>query len=442
MSIAQLISKKAIRFSGNPKEYDPIIKAIGDARVIMIGEASHGTHEFYKERAEITKRLIVEKGVSFVAVEADWPDAYKINRYVRGMDGPEEALSLFKRFPRWMWRNDVVFDFIQWLRSYNDGLQDSKRKVGFYGLDLYSLFESIHEVVDYLTKIDPKLAKEAKEYYACFERFHGDTQAYGYAATLGAKTCEVEVSRILQRLLKQSMEKMSGKFVDGEELFYAQENAKVVKDAEEYYRNMFSKDTWNLRDSHMVNILNDLLVHYQEHFGQDNSKAVVWAHNSHLGDAGATEDRGKTNIGEISRNRFGLENTFNIGFSTYHGTVTAASNWDEPAQRKKVRPGLSGSYEKLLHEAGIPFYGLLFRSNSKEIIPDKELLKSIPDDRLERAIGVIYRPDTERWSHYFHANLPQQFDAMIHIEKTTALKPLDLESYLDESEPDTYPYAV
>jgi len=318
----------------------------------------------------------------------------------------------------------------------------TKKKVGFYGIDLYSLFESIHEVTEYLNKVDPKLAKEAREYYACFDRFRGDTQAYGHAATLGAKTCEVEASKCLQKLLKKSIERMEGKYVDGEELFYAQENAKVIKVAEEYYRNMFSKDTWNLRDGHMVNILSDLLMHYEDHFEQDISKAVVWAHNSHLGDAGATEDKGKTNIGEICRKRFGLENTFNIGFSTYTGTVTAASNWDEPALRKKVRPGMSGSYEKLLHDVGIPFYGLLFRSNSKEIVPDSELLKAIPKERLERAIGVIYRPETERWSHYFHANLPKQFDALIHIDKTTALKPLDTESYLDETEPDTYPYTL
>jgi len=425
-------------------EYDPLFKAIGDARVIMIGEASHGTHEFYHQRAEITKRLIQEKQINLIAVEADWPDAYRINRYVRGNGTAEEALSDFRRFPRWMWRNNVTFDFIQWLRKYNDQMPDYSRKIGFYGLDLYSLFESVYEVVQYLKGKDPELAQLAKQAYECFQRFHGDTNAYAYSATFGSRSCEKPVKNLLEGILAKSVEKMKNMAIDGEELFYAQINSKVVKNAEEYYRGMFTRNTWNLRDTHMVRTLEDLLSFYQTYYKIPSPKGVIWAHNSHLGDAGATEDKGKTNIGEIARERFGLEETFNIGFSTYTGTVTAADDWDSPALKKKVRVGLPNSYELLFHQSGVPNFCLIMRSSDPEIHAeiDTVAIKELAKERLQRAIGVVYRPETERQSHYFFTSLPYQFDAMIHFDETSALQPLDTESYLEAEEPETYPFGV
>jgi len=242
-------------------------------------------------------------------------------------------------------------------------------------------------------------------------------------------------------MLSRHVTEMEGMAMNGEELFYAQQNAKIVKDAEEYYRSMFTKNTWNMRDNHMVNTLSDLLDFFKSHYSIENPKAVVWAHNSHVGDASAEEDTSKTNIGELSRERFGLSNTYNIGFTTYEGTVTAADDWDAPPKRKRVRSALSGSYEDLLHRTNIPFFSLIFRSNTK-VKPNKQLINLLDSQKLERAIGVVYRPDTERASHYFFTSLPNQFDCVIHIDKTKAVQPLDKESYIDETEPETYPFSV
>jgi erythromycin esterase-like protein len=428
--------------TGAATDYDPLLDLIGDARLVLIGEASHGTHEFYQARAHITQRLIAERGFTAVAVEADWPDAYRINRYVRGGgDGATaiEALSGFDRFPLWMWRNTVVLDFVGWLREYNDHRPAGGRKAGFYGLDLYSMYDSISAVLAYLDKVDPEAAQRARHRYSCFEHFAEDSQAYGYATSLGAsEPCEDEVVSQLVELQRQAGEYATrdGRVAE-DEFFYAEQNARLVKNAEQYYRSMFHGrvSSWNLRDRHMAETLAALVAHLDRQGSP--AKVVVWAHNSHLGDARATQmgRQGELNVGQLVRERHGPDAVL-IGFSTYTGTVTAASDWDAPAERKRVRPGLPGSYEALFHETGLPAFLLPLRG-------DGPAVAGLRPARLERAIGVIYLPATERYSHYFEASLPDQFDAVIHLDETRALEPLDRTSGWETGEPpETYPSAL
>ncbi len=410
-----------------------------DSRFVLLGEASHGTHDFYHARAQLTERLIEEQGFSAVAVEADWPDAHRVNRYVQGRgDDPEavEALDSFKRFPTWMWRNADVLEFVDWLREYNDELPKDQRKAGFYGLDLYSLHASARAVLDFLDKVDPEAARRARYRYACFEHFGEDTQAYGYAASFGlSKSCEDQVVSQLVELQKRAGElaNRDGK-LDPDAFFVAEQNARLVKNAERYYRSMFESriGSWNHRDQHMVETLEAL----HRHLGL-SSKMVVWAHNSHLGDARATEmgTHGELNVGQLVRERCSKDAVL-VGFTTYTGTVTAASNWDGPAERKRVRPALGESYEAMFHETGIPEFWLELRG--------KEWLAGVlSEKRLERAIGVIYLPESERISHYFHARLTDQFDAVIHFDKTRAVEPLERTSQWETGEfPETYPFAV
>lgn len=423
-------------------EYDALLDMIGNARLVLIGEASHGTHEFYRERAQITKRLIEEKNFHAVAVEADWPDAYRVNRYVRGQSDDAtsaEALTDFQRFPQWMWRNADVVDFVGWLRSHNDLVARPDERVGFYGLDLYSLYGSIQAVLGYLDKVDPQAARVARSRYSCFEHFGQDPQTYGYAANLNLDaSCEEEVVRELVELRRAAPAYLSH---DGyhaqDELFFAEQNARVVRNAEKYYRSMFlgSVVSWNLRDRHMAETLNALLAHLDERFGR--AKVVVWEHNSHLGDARATEmgERGEFNVGQLVRERFRNDAVL-VGLTTFHGTVTAASDWDAPAERKRVLPGLPGSYENLFHQLDVPRFFLNLRD-------DPEIADELHRKRLERAIGVIYRPDTERVSHYFHARLPEQFDAVLHFDETRAVEPLErTPHWMEEDLPETYPMGV
>src|SRR4030081_2938620 len=343
--------------AGSARNYDPLIGRIGEARFALLGEASHGTHEFYCERAEITKRLIAEKHFAAVAVEADWPDAYRLNRYVRGASDDVdavEALADVRRFPTWMWRNTVVVEFIEWLRAYNDALPAGAEKVGFYGLDLYSLHASMKAVLRYLEKVDPEAAKRARERYACFDHVGEDTQAYGLMTRLNlSKSCEEEVVGQLLELQRRAAGylRRAGRLVD-DELFYAEQNARLVKNAEAYYRSMFVEEvsSWNLRDRHMVETL-DALV---SHLGRKGSrtKIAVWEHNSHRGDARATEmgQRGELNVGQLAREKYGSEAVL-VGFPTHHGTATPASDSRKSAERKRVRPALAGSYEALFHAA-------------------------------------------------------------------------------------------
>jgi erythromycin esterase-like protein len=356
----QRIRNEAHPQTGAPQDYDPLLDRIGNARFVLIGEASHGTHEFYQQRAEITKRLIAEKQFTAVAVEADWPDAYRINRFVRGYPGDAEAIEAlqdFKRFPTWMWRNADVLDFVGWLRQHNDQLPRGQNKAGFYGLDLYSLYASIEAVLGYLNKVDPDAAHRARSRYACFEHFGEDAQQYGYAAGLGiTPSCEDAVIEQLLELQRRALEyaRRDGR-VASDEFFFAEQNARLIRNAEEYYRSMFRGrvSSWNLRDQHMSDTLDALFAHLSHHEGA--AKVVVWAHNSHLGDARATQmgDIGELNLGQLTRDRYGRDAVL-IGFSTYSGTVTAASDWDNPAERQRVRPGLSNSYEALFHQVSVP----------------------------------------------------------------------------------------
>ena len=422
--------------TGGSDDYDALLDAIGDAQIVAIGEASHGTHEFYRERAKITKRLIDEKGFTAVAVEADWPDAYRVNRFVRDVSDDAtaiESLDGFKsRFPTWMWRNADVLDFVGWLRAFNDALADRKDKVGFYGVDLYSLFTSIEAVIRYLEDVDPEGAKRAKDRYSCFDHFGEEAQTYGYATAFGiSDPCQDEVVNQLTE-----MRRRLGENVPDEDFFFAEQNARLIKNAEEYYRSMFSGrvSSWNLRDRHMAETLDALVAHLEKQGRR--AKVVLWEHNSHLGDARFTEmgEQGELNVGQLVRERYG-DKSFLIGFSTYTGTVTAADDWDGPALRKHVRPGLRGSYEDVLHQVAAGAYYLTFRGG----LAADELAGA----RLQRAIGVIYRPETERQSHYFHARLPRQFDTMIHIDETRAVEPLErIPAWHDREPPETYPSGV
>jgi len=436
--VVDLVREHAHALENTAGNFDPLLDQISDAHFVLLGEASHGTHEFYKARAEITKQLIREKRFDAVAVEADWPDAYRVNRFVRGRSADadaEEALSDFKRFPTWMWRNADVLAFVGWLREHNER---NKTQAGFYGLDLYSLFTSVEAVLKYLGKVDPEAAKRARQRYSCFEAFGEDTQAYGYSAASGmVEPCEPEVVKQLIDLQRHAGDYLSrdGQIAE-DEFFFAEQNARLIKNAEEYYRSMFRGrvSSWNLRDRHMVETLQALVAHLQRQLGR-SPRVVLWAHNSHLGDARHTQmgERGEWNVGQLVREHFG-DDAVLVGFTTHTGTVSAASEWDAPVERKRVRPSMPGSYEKLFHDTGLPRFYLNLHAND-----ELEYDLSEPP-RLERAIGVIYLPQTERLSHYFHAWLSKQFDAVLHFDETRAVEPLERTPHWRAGEaPETYP---
>jgi erythromycin esterase-like protein len=436
-----VIRRAAVPLAGAPGDYDTLLALIGDARIVLLGEASHGTHEFYRERARITRRLIQDKGFTIVAAEADWPDAYRVNRFVRGVGSDRaavDALADFRRFPAWMWRNADVLDFVDWLRQHNEGAP-AAGPVGFYGLDLYSLGASSDAVLAYLQTVDPDAAARARRRYACFDHVEEEgAQAYGYAASLGLRpSCEDETVAQLVELRRHAAEyaERDGR-VAADAFFAAEQNARVVQNAERYYRTMFRgrDQSWNVRDRHMAETLEALLTYFDR--PGVPARAVVWAHNSHLGDARATSmaDRGELNLGQLVRESRGRE-AVAVGFTTYHGTVTAASDWGAPAERKRVRPALPGSYEAVLHETGPSAFFLRLQAG--------EVAAALAGPRLERAIGVIYLPHTERVSHYFHARLPEQFDAIIHVDETRAVVPLERTAGWEAGElPETYPWAV
>jgi erythromycin esterase-like protein len=427
--------------TGENTDYDSLLDLIGDRRFVLIGEASHGTHDFYRERARITRRLIDERGFTAVAVEADWPDAYRVNRYVMGLSddkNADAALSDFRRFPAWMWRNRDVLAFIEWLRARNDAHVNAATKARFYGLDLYSLRASIEAVVDYLDRVDPEEAKRARARYSCFDHVGAEGQQYGYAlAYAGAIPCENEVvAQLIELRRKADVYLRRDGWVADDEFFFAEQNARLVRNAEEYYQQMYRAEvsSWNLRDRHMAGTLDALIAHLDRQCPR--SKVVVWEHNSHVGDARSTEmgERGELNVGQLARQRYGNESVL-IGFTTYDGTVTAASEWGGPAERKRVRPASPDSHEAFLHQNDDKNFWLDTAG------PAVHSLLSAP--RLERAIGVIYRPQTERGSHYFHARLGDQFDAVIHLDHTRALEPLERMSLWDKGEPpETYPSGI
>ncbi|NUZ05921.1 erythromycin esterase family protein [Piscinibacter koreensis] len=423
-------------------DVDAIVEAIGDSRIVLLGESTHGTREFYRVRAEVTRRLIERKGFDAVAAEADWPAALRASRYAQGAgsDGTaEQALGDFERFPRWMWRNTEVVRWLEGLRAHNASRQADER-VGFFGLDLYSLRESMDAVVRYLDREDPEAARRARARYACFDDLADDPQAYGHAVSFGMRPgCERGVLLQLAELCRAGAGKLRR---DGgaasDELFYAQQNARVVHNAEVYYRTMFGgrTDSWNVRDRHMGETLQLLADHIERRRGRP-ARIVVWAHNSHVGDARATDSarHGQLNLGQLAREGFTAPGeTFLLGFTTHTGTVTAAHDWDEPSQTKRVLPSRPDSIERVLHDSG----GERFLLGLRNAAP--ELRRALAEERLERAIGVIYRPDTERWSHYFDASLARQFDAVVHIDTTEALRPLGVVAAPAPPEaPETFP---
>jgi protein-L-isoaspartate(D-aspartate) O-methyltransferase len=409
---------------------EPLLRRIGDSRIVLLGEATHGTSEFYRMRERISRELIEKKGFSFIAIEGDWPDAARIDHYVRHAQYPPSEWTAFARFPMWMWRNREVRDFVDWLRVRNAGVEVGER-VAFHGLDLYSLYNSIRSVLNYLDDIDPRTAQVARLRYGCLTPWQADPATYGQATLTGAyETCEREVVSMLTDLMQKRRAYAEH---DGERFLDAVQNARLIANAEVYYRTMYygSRSSWNLRDSHMFETLKELL-----NFHGAGSRGIVWAHNSHVGDAAATEMslRGEYNIGHLCRQEFGKA-AYLVGFGTHSGTVAAASNWDEPMEVKTVRPSLAGSYERLCHEAGNACFMLPLRDRAA---PD--VIEGLMKPQLERAIGVIYRPETELQSHYFQAILPRQFDEYIWFDETRAVTPLKTEEL--EGVPDTYPFGL
>ena len=409
---------------------ETILKRLGDARVVLIGEATHGTREFYRMRARLTEALVSRSGFNIVAIEGDWPDVSVIDRRVRHRAGCPLREPMFSRFPTWMWRNEEMDRFVDWLAARNSCLKPGEQ-ASIHGLDIYGLNNSIGAVIDYLDRVDPFAAEQARERYACFTPWERDPAVYGRAAVSGAITiCESDALATLKLLLAERLRYCK---LDSDDFFDASRNATVVTQAERYYRAIYrgSRESWNLRDRHMFETLQALL----EHRGPD-SRAVVWAHNSHVGNAAATELalHGEISLGQLARERFG-ERAYLIGMGTDSGTVAAASNWDRPMETKLIRPSHADSYERVFHESGIGAFTLPLRAPHALGVRTALLAP-----RLERAIGVIYRPETELVSHYFQAALPAQFDEYIWIDKTSALQALPIEAASEV--PETYPFAL
>ena len=410
-----------------------------DARVVLLGEASHGTSEFYRARAAISRHLIQKHGFNIVAVEGDWPDAATLDRYVRHRAPREGELRAFERFPTWMWRNVEVDAFIRWVRMHNE-TRRYEQMTGFYGLDLYNLSGSMRAVIDFLEDEDPELASAAHRRYGCLDPWAEDPALYGRQALMeGYARCEVGVIQMLKDLLQRQVDCFAEE-CDG--WLDAQANARLVKNAEAYYRVMYhgSAESWNLRDTHMFETLNMILD-----AKGPRSKAIVWAHNSHIGNAAFTDmgqRRDEINIGQLAKEKFKSEARL-IGFGTHSGTVAAADDWDEPMKIKRVRPSLAESYERLSHDSEIPNFLLDLREGAR----DEHLAGALMEPRLERFIGVIYRPETERWSHYSEAVLPKQFDGWVWFDETTAVTPLPGaqrpgELHVVSGAEETYPFGL
>ncbi|KAF9958955.1 hypothetical protein BGZ72_010556 [Mortierella alpina] len=403
-----------------------------DARLVLIGDASHGTSEFYTARAAITKRLIQHHGFNIIAAEADWPDAHSVNQYVRHQStvSAAESLNAFQRFPTWMWRNQEFKEFIEWLHHHN-ATRSEDEQAGFYGLDLYSLGASIRAVTDYLDKVNPEAAKDARKRYGCLHPWIEQPDQYGLVALkLGTAPCEEAVTKVLEDLFRKRLDyaqKSDGALLD------AEMNAEIVRDAEEYYRAMYhgSDLSWNLRDLHMFKILSRLLK-------TKSSKAIVWAHNSHVGDArytGMGMSRNELNIGQLCREQFGKDVVI-IGCGTHTGTVAAADDWDGKMRVMKVVPSLENSYEHVMFKSGVPRFLL-------DMNRHKELSRLLMEPRLERFIGVIYRPATERWSHYSKAVLPKQMDAYVWFRESTAVVPFETDQpQFPPAVDETYPFGL
>jgi erythromycin esterase len=415
---------KAAHPISDEHDLDALIEKIGNAKVVMLGEASHGTKEYYAWRTMITKRLIEEKGFSFMAVEGDWPDCFEVNRYIKGSlvyANAEKALENFKRWPSWLWANEEVRELVEWLRSHN-ATQPKEKQFGFYGLDVYSLWESMDTIVEYLRKHDPHALEKAYQAYLCFEPFRGDAHTYGESAAFVEKACEEEVVNLLREVRTNAMQKSDAY----EERFSAEQNARVVQNAEKYYRMMVRADTasWNIRDRHMMETLERLI----EYHGK-NAKAIVWAHNTHIGDARATSmrDEGKFNIGELAKKTF-RQKSFLVGFGSYQGSVIAGLSWGSPMHIMPVPEARRGSWEKILHDA-IAKDTMLFSDEIRGI----ESVK-----RGHRAIGVVYDPDYDI-GNYVPTYLTKRYDAFVYIDQTSALEPLPIGNIDEEEAPETFP---
>ena len=430
-ALATAISERASSLH-TPAELDPLLDMIGDSRYVLVGEASHGTSDFYRWRAELSKRLIAERGFSFVAVEGDWPDCYEVNRFVKAYadsgGSAFEVLHEFDRWPTWMWANRDVVDFVTWLRDHNARLP-AERQTGFYGLDVYSLYESMAEVVRYLDGIDPEAARTARRAYACFEPYAGDVQEYAHATTLVPTSCEDEAVSILSTLRRKAPEYAA----DGREAYFnAEQNALVARGAELYYRTMVrgGAGSWNVRDYHMVDTLERLM-----RFHGPLARAIVWEHNTHVGDARFTDmaRAGMVNVGQLVRQRHGDEGVVLVGFGSYHGTVIAAEEWGLPMQRMPVPEARDESYEGVMHRCGIPELLLLFDGSDDGGVPGLDTVRG------HRAIGVVYQPAHERWGNYVPTILPRRYDSFIFLDHTEALDPLHMPVQVTGEPPETYP---
>jgi erythromycin esterase-like protein len=412
-------------------DLDPLVERVGDARVVLLGEASHGTHEYYAWRAAITRRLVEEKGFAFVAVEGDWPDCYEVNRCVRGRPGaptePREVLDAFDRWPTWMWANEEVVALAEWLRAGNLRRPETER-VGFYGLDVYSLWESMTELVDYLRQHEPEHVDQAMAAFRCFEPYREDPQGYAFASRFAPSSCETAVLELLTRLCQERGRDGDGD--DPEARFAAEQNAAVAAGAERYYRAMMSgqAQSWNVRDVHMADTLDRLLAH-------TGGKAVVWEHNTHVGDARATDmaQAGMLNLGQLARERHGTQDVVVVGFGGYRGGVIAGDSWGAPMRRLPVPPAKEGSVEALLHEQ--------VGRNALLVFPRVDRPGWLTARRDHRAIGVVYAPSQERWGNYVPTVLGDRYDAFVYLDDTRPLQPLHLEPPA-QAELDTWPYAV
>ncbi|HEX7327887.1 MAG TPA: protein-L-isoaspartate(D-aspartate) O-methyltransferase [Casimicrobiaceae bacterium] len=429
-AIAAIAASREPFASIDDADLEGLLRRIGDARVVLLGEATHGSSEFYRMRDRISRELITRKGFDFVAIEGDWPDAARIDHYVRHVDTPPSEWTAFARFPTWMWRNREVAAFVDWLHALNGSVAPEER-VAFHGLDLYSLHNSIRAVIRYLDEVDPRSAEVARLRYACLTPWQSDPAIYGHAAITGHyQSCEPEVVSMLTDLLERQRSYAER---DGERFLDAAQNARLVANAERYYRVMYygSRASWNLRDSHMFETLQTLLE-----FRGPQSKAIVWAHNSHVGDSRATEmtARGEYNIGELCRKAFGHA-VYAVGFGTHSGTVAAAADWDAAMEVMRVQPALDGSYEALCHAAGGTQWLLPLRTTDAPAVAS-----ALARPLLERAIGVVYRPHAERESHYFEAELPRQFDEYVWFDTTVAVAPLATHEL--RGLPDTYPFGL
>jgi erythromycin esterase len=413
-------------------DLDPLIDRIGDARYVLLGEATHGTSEFYTWRTEVSKRLVLEKGFSFIAVEGDWPDCYRVNRYVRAFDdsgeGAEAVLHAFERWPTWMWANREVVELVSWLRRHNDRTHPA-RHVGFYGLDVYSLWDSMHVVVEYLERIDPALARAARRAYSCFDPYHDEPQDYARATALVPTSCEAEAVAVLRELRSRAPEYKE----DGREAYFnAEQNALVARNAELYYRTMVrgGPTSWNVRDTHMVETLERLMVHHGP-----QAKAIVWEHNTHIGDARYTDmaTHGMINVGQLVRDHHDDEGVVLVGFGTYQGTVIAAEEWGAPMERVRVPDARAGSWEDACHRENADDKLMIFSDDADGGIPGLE------SPRDHRAIGVVYDPRNERWGNYVPSVLPRRYDAFIYIDRTQAVDPLHMPVRVGDEPPETYP---